>query len=122
MRKSLWLFSAVLLYVTTGSTSAAADPVTIVESWGVVTAIDNLLILGNAYDVMFGLTATPTFTFSSESDASIAATDINDALSGMAIFPNVIEGDNPGVAYYLIPYGISMGHYVTVAVLSNIPI
>jgi hypothetical protein len=116
MRKSLWLLSVVLLYVTIASTSAKADPVTIVESGGVINAIDNLSILGDAYDVTFGLTATPTFTFSSETDATVAATDINDALNGMAVFPNVIEGDNPGVAYYLIPYAISTGHYVTVAV------
>jgi hypothetical protein len=35
----------------------------------------------------------------------------------MAIFPNVLEGDDgQGAAYYLIPYAISGGHYVTVAV------
>jgi hypothetical protein len=116
MRKSLWLLTIVL---TIGSNSATADPVTVVESGGVVSAIDNLSILGNAYDVAFGLTATPTFTFSSKADASTAATDINDALNGMAIFPNVLEGDNLAAAYYLIPYGTSMGHDVSVAVVCS---
>ena len=116
MRKSLWLLALVLLYMTIVCTSATADPVTIVESGGVVTAIDNLSILGDAYDVTFGLTATPTFTFSSETDASMAATDINDALNGMAKFPNFLAGDVPGAAYYLIPYAISGGHFVTVVV------
>jgi hypothetical protein len=120
MRKSWWLLPIVLLYMTVGSTSATADPLTIVESGGVVSAIDKLSILGDTYDVTFGLTATPTLTFLSESDASSAAADINDALNGMAVFPNILESNSIGSgAYYLLPYGISGGRYVSVAVICS---
>lgn len=59
--------------------------------------------LGDAYDVTFGFTATPTLTFSSETDTSTAAADVNDALNEMAIFPNFLEGNNAFAAYYVIP-------------------
>lgn len=120
MRKSLWLLPTALLYMTVGSTSATADPLTIDESGGVVSAIDNLSILGDTYDVTFGLTATPALTFLSETDASTAATYINDALNGMAVFPKMLEGNDSGSgAYYVLPYGKSGGHYVTVAVVCS---
>jgi hypothetical protein len=100
MRKSLWMIPVVLLAMAIGSTSANADSYTIVESGGAVTAIDNLAILGNTYDVTFVETVTPTITFTSESDAVTAATDINNALNGITSVPYTILG---GV-YVSVPF------------------
>ncbi len=91
MRKSLWSILAILL-VAIVAPNAYADSVSIVESGGDVTAIDNLTILGNTYDVTFVSTVTPSITFASQTDALTAATAIDNALNGISTFPYTVLG------------------------------
>ena len=75
MRKFLWMIPVVLLFTALGSPTARAD--TIVQSGGIVTAIDGITIAGTTYNVTFGMTDDTTFAGSATALTAIDALSVD---------------------------------------------